>query len=87
MPGNGAPPRPGLAQGSGGLAGAGAWTGSGSRVTDGWWDTTLETAWASLAEEECERKVWLHEKRWWTKRRKRRVEFWTMTIHEESLLW
>ena len=83
---SGAPLQLGLEQGSEGSVGADAWMGSGNRVTDGWWDTPLETVWASLVEEECERRVWLHEKRWRRKKRTKRGEFGMLKIHEESRL-
>lgn len=86
MPGSGAPLPPGSAQGSEGLAGAVAWTGSGSRGTDGCWDTSPETAWAFWVEEGCEKRVLPHERRWWTKKRKRRREFLMQKIRVERLL-
>lgn len=60
MPGSGAPLPPGSVWVSEGLAGAAAWKGSGSRVTDGCWDTSLEMELASWVEEGCERRVWPH---------------------------
>lgn len=86
MPGSGAPLQPGSAQGSEGLVGATAWTGSGNRATDGWSDTSPEMAWGSWVEEACERRVWPHERRWWMKRKKKRREFWVRKIHEASPL-
>lgn len=60
MPGSGVPPQPGSVQGSEGLAGEVAWTGSGSRGIGGCWDTFPETAWASWVEEGCVKRVWPH---------------------------
>lgn len=87
MPASGAPLQPGLAQGSGGSAGAAAWTGSGSKVTVGCWDTSPEMAWASWVEEGCERRVWPRVRTWLTKmKKKKRREFWMRKIHEENPL-
>lgn len=87
MLGSGVPLLPGSVPGSEGWAGATAWTGSGSKVTDGCWDTSPETAWVSWVEEGCERRVWPRVRRWWMqKRKKKRREFWMRKIHEESPL-
>lgn len=87
MPGSGVQLQPGSAQGSEGWVGAVAWTGSGSKVTDGCLDTSPGTVWTSWVVEECGKRVWPHERWWWTKKRKkRRREFWRKKIHEESPL-
>lgn len=81
--------QPDLVQGSEDLVGADAWTVSGSRVTGGYWDTFQEMVWMSWVEEVCERRVWPHGWRWWTKTRrkkKKKREFWRLKIHEENLL-
>lgn len=75
----------GSAQGSKGLAGADAWMGSGSMVTDSYWYTSPKMAWAFWVEAGCVRMVWQHEKRWWMRKKMRR-EFWMLKTHVESLL-